>query len=118
MSFTQRRIVAIACVVLGAVAAKAGMPPAGSPPWGYVRDDASGRALPGVLVTVLDADGKESQSVSTDSTGAYRLDSIVKATIIYALPGYETLQINYPDDLRRPGECGCRVKDVSLRLLI
>ena len=117
MSFTQRRIVLIACVVLGANAGWAGRP-AIIPPWGYVRDHASGRALPGVLVTVLDADGKECQSVTTDSTGAYRLDSIAKATIIYSLPGYETLQLGYPDDLRRPGECGCRVKDVSLRLLI
>jgi len=116
MSFAQR-IVAITCVILG-TGAWAGIPAPSSPPWGYVRDHASGRALPGVLVTVLDADGKECQSVTTDSTGAYRLDSIARSTIIYSLPGYETLQLTFPDDLRRPGECGCRVKDVSLRLLI
>ncbi len=117
MSWYKRRIMVSACVILGAVAASAGLP-ASVPFRGLVHDAGSGRPLPGVLINVLDRDDEVFHDTSTDSTGAYELDPGTRATVIYSLPGYETLRIKYPDDLRTPGECGCKLKNVTLRLLI
>ena len=84
-------------------------------PSGTVRDETTGKPLPGVHVEFFDVSGERLQEAFSDSLGRYSVDPGPKGTITYSLDGYETRRLDWPSDLKEGNSCICRFKDVTLR---